>query len=257
LTPIDRDGVHVAALLHDPALADEPELLDAVTAAAGIAIENGRLHAELKARLEELRGSRFRVIEAEQKERQRLERNLHDGAQQRLVALSLELSLLEEQLQDDSDARARLGFARREIAASLAELREVARGIHPAVVSGHGLDVALEQLVARAPVPIRLTLDVDERLPEQLEVAAYYLVSESLANLGKHAKASSATVEITRSDRRLFVEIVDDGIGGADTERGSGLRGLADRVEALDGRLRVWSPAGGGTRVRAEIPCGS
>ena len=257
LTPIDRDGVHVAALLHDPALADEPELLDAVTAAAGIAIENGRLHAELKARLEELRGSRFRVIEAEQKERQRLERNLHDGAQQRLIALSLELSLLEEQLEDDPALSERLGFARREIAASLAELREVAHGIHPAVVSGHGLDVALEQLVARAPVPIRLTLQVGERLPEQLEVAAYYLVSESLANLGKHAEASSATVEVVRSDGQLLVEVADDGIGGADTERGSGLRGLADRVEALGGRLRVWSPVGGGTRVRAEIPCAS
>ena len=257
LTPIDRDGVHVAALLHDPALADEPELLDAVTAAAGIAIENGRLHAELKARLEELRGSRFRVIEAEQKERQRLERNLHDGAQQRLIALSLELSLLEEQLEDDPALSERLGFARREIAASLGELREVAHGIHPAVVSGHGLDVALEQLVARAPVPIRLTLRVGERLPEQLEVAAYYLVSESLANLGKHAEASSATVEVTRSEGQLLVEVADDGIGGADTERGSGLRGLADRVEALGGRLRVWSPVGGGTRVRAEIPCAS
>ncbi len=255
LTPIDRDGVHVAALLHDPALADEPELLDAVTAAAGIAIENGRLHAELKARLEELRGSRFRVIEAEQKERQRLERNLHDGAQQRLIALSLELSLLEEQLEDDPALSERLGFARREIAASLGELREVAHGIHPAVVSGHGLDVALEQLVARAPVPIRLTLQVGERLPEQLEVAAYYLVSESLANLGKHAEASSATVEVIRSEGQLLVEVADDGIGGADTERGSGLRGLADRVEALGGRLRVWSPVGGGTRVRAEIPC--
>ena len=249
--------MHVAALLHDPALADEPELLDAVTAAAGIAIENGRLHAELKARLEELRGSRFRVIEAEQKERQRLERNLHDGAQQRLIALSLELSLLEDQLEDDPALSARLGFARREIAASLGELREVAHGIHPAVVSGHGLDVALEQLVARAPVPIRLTLQVGERLPEQLEVAAYYLVSESLANLGKYAEASSATVEVARSDGQLLVEVADDGIGGADTERGSGLRGLADRVEALGGRLRVWSPVGGGTRVRAEIPCAS
>ncbi len=256
MTPIERDGVHVAALLHDPALAHEPELLDAVTAAAGIAIENGRLHAELKARLEELRGSRSRVIEAEWKERQRLERNLHDGAQQRLIALSLELSLLEEQL-DDPDVSARLSDARREIAASLGELREVAHGIHPAVVSGHGLDVALEQLVARAPVPIRLTMEVGERLPEQLEVAAYYLVSESLANVGKYAEASSATVEVTRSDGQLLVEVVDDGIGGADTERGSGLRGLADRVEALGGRLRVWSPAGGGTRVRAEIPCAS
>ena len=255
MTPIDRDGARVAALLHDSALADEPELLDAVTAAAGIAIENGRLHAELKARLEELRGSRSRVIEAGQKERQRLERNLHDGAQQRLVALSLELSLLEEQLEGDPDTSARLSLARREVAASLGELREVAHGIHPAVVSGHGLEVALEQLVARAAVPIRLTVEVDERLPEQLEVVAYYLVSESLANLCKYAQASSARVEVSRSDEQLLVEVVDDGIGGADTERGSGLRGLADRVEALGGRLRVWSPVGGGTRVKAEIPC--
>ena len=255
MTPIERDGVRVAALLHDPALADERELLDAVTAAAGIAIENGRLQAELKARLEELRGSRSRVIEAGQKERQRLERNLHDGAQQRLIALSLELSLLEEQLDGDQQASARLGVARREIAASLGELREVARGIHPAVVSGHGLEVALEQLVARAPVPIRLNVEVDDRLPEQLEVAAYYLVSESLANIGKYAQASSASIEVSRISGQLLVEVVDDGVGGADTERGSGLRGLADRVEALGGRLRVWSPVGGGTRVRAEIPC--
>ena len=184
-----------------------------------------------------------------------MERNLHDGAQQRLVALSLELSLLEEQLEGDPDTSARLSLARREVAASLGELREVAHGIHPAVVSGHGLEVALEQLVARAAVPIRLTVEVDERLPEQLEVAAYYLVSESLANLGKYAQASSARVEVSRSDEQLLVEVVDDGIGGADTERGSGLRGLADRVEALGGRLRVWSPVGGGTRVKAEIPC--
>jgi signal transduction histidine kinase len=195
------------------------------------------------------------VIEAGQRERQRLERNLHDGAQQRLIALSLELSLLEEQLDGDPDARARLDLARREIAASLEELREVARGIHPAVVSGHGLEVALEQLVARAPVPIRLKVDVDDRLPEQLEVAAYYLVSESLANVGKYAQASSASVEVGRRDGQLLVEVVDDGVGGADTELGSGLRGLADRVEALDGRLRVWSPLGGSTRVKAEIPC--
>jgi signal transduction histidine kinase len=254
-TLIDRDGVHVAALLHDPALADEPELLDAVTAAAGIAIENGRLHVELNARLEELKGSRARIVDAGQQERKRLERNLHDGAQQRLIALSLELSLLEEQLDGERDATARLGLARREIAASLEELREVARGIHPAVVSGHGLEVALEQLVARASVPVRLTVEVDERLPEPLDVAAYYLVSESLANVGKYAHASSATVEVRRSQGELVVEIVDDGIGGADTDRGSGLRGLADRVETLGGRLRVWSPVGGGTRVKAEIPC--
>ncbi len=255
VTLIERDGARVAALVHDPALLDEPELLASVTAAAGIALENARLHAELKARLEELRGSRARVIAAGQSERQRLERNLHDGAQQRLIALSLELSGLEQQLRDDPNASARLEAARHEIAASLDELREVARGLHPAVVSGHGLGVALEQLVVHAAVPVRLTVNIESRLPEALEVAAYYLVSESLANVAKYARASSASVEVTRRDHDVLVEVLDDGIGGADESRGSGLRGLADRVEALGGQLRVWSPAGGGTRVRAEIPC--
>jgi signal transduction histidine kinase len=254
-TLIDREGAHVAALVHDAALEDEPELLAAVTAAAGIALENARLHAELRARLEELRGSRARVIAAGQSERQRLERNLHDGAQQRLIALSLELSLLEEQLDGDPNASERLGQARREVATSLEELREVARGIHPAVVSGHGLAVALEQLAVRATVPVRLTVETGERLSEALEVAVYYFVSESLANVGKHAQASSVRVEVTRRDGDVLVEVADDGVGGADTELGSGLRGLADRVETLGGRLRVWSPAGRGTRVRAEIPC--
>jgi len=213
------------------------------------------LHAELAARLEELRGSRVRVIEAGQRERQRLERNLHDGAQQRLVALSLELTMLKKRLDADPEATERIDHARTEIAMSLEELRDIARGLHPAVVSGHGLAVALESLAARAPFPVRLTVALEDRLPEQLEVAAYYLVSESLANIGKHAHASAATVDVTRCDGEVVVEVVDDGIGGADTERGSGLRGLADRVEALDGRLRVWTPSGHGTRVRAEIPC--
>jgi signal transduction histidine kinase len=255
-TLIDRDGAHIAALLHDPSLKEEPELLDAVSAAAGMALENGRLHAELRARLEELRGSRGRVIDAGQKERQRLERNLHDGAQQRLIALSLDLSRLEGRLQADPEAAAGLEEARNEIALSLAELRDVARGIHPAVLSGHGLAVALESVAAGAPLPVRLTVDLEGRLPEPIEVAAYYVASESLANVGKHARASAATVDVSRANGEVVVEVVDDGIGGADTERGSGLRGLADRVEALSGRLRVWTPRGGGTRVRAEIPCG-
>jgi signal transduction histidine kinase len=255
-TLIDRDdGTHVAALVHDASLRDEPELLDAVTAAARFALENARLHAELRARLEELKGSRARIIEAAQTERQRLERDLHDGAQQRLVALSLELGLLEEKFEGDADARAALDQTRREITESLRELRELAHGIHPAVLTGHGLAVALKTLVARAQVPVRLTVDLDGRLPERQEVAAYYVVSESLTNVAKYAYASSAEVAVRHADGRLVVEIVDDGIGGADTRRGSGLRGLADRVEALGGRLRVWSPTGGGTRVEAEIPC--
>jgi signal transduction histidine kinase len=255
MTPIDRDGERMAILLHDPGLEEERELLAAVGAAAGIALENGRLHAEQKAHLEELKGSRARVIEAGQRERQRLERNLHDGAQQRLVALSLELSMLEKQMGDDADARARLDQARREIAISLDELRAVARGLHPAVLSGHGLEVALQSIVAGAPVSVRLAVGFEDRLPEQIEVAAFYVVSESLANIGKHAQAASATVDVTRLGGMVVVEIVDDGVGGADSDHGTGLRGLADRVEALGGTLRVWSPAGRGTRLRAEMPC--
>jgi signal transduction histidine kinase len=254
---IDRDGARVAALLHDPALKDEPELLAAVTAAAGIALETARLNVELQARVEELRGSRTRIVEAGHRERQRLERDLHDGAQHRLVALSLQLSLLEEQLAGDSSATAQLGRARSEIDTSLEELREIAQGIHPAVVSGHGLSVALEQLAARARVRVRLKVEIEGRLPEAVEVAAYYLISEALVNVSKHAGASLATVDVMHSDRHIRIEVVDDGMGGADTEGGSGLRGLADRVEALGGELRVWSPLGGGTRVRAEIPCAS
>jgi signal transduction histidine kinase len=254
-TLIDRDGQHLAALLHNPSLGDEPELLEAVAAAAAIALENGRLHVELRARVEELKGSRQRVIEAGQHERRRLERNLHDGAQQRLIALSLALGLLGERLGSDPEARSRLERARGEIALSLEELRDVARGIHPAVVSGHGLAVGLESLAARAPVPVRLTVELDGRLDERIEVAAYYVACESLTNIGKHARASSATVAVSRANGELVVEVVDDGVGGADSERGTGLRGLADRVEALGGRLRVWTPRGGGTRVRAEIPC--
>jgi signal transduction histidine kinase len=254
-TVIDRDGERVAALIHHSALEEEPELLDSVKAAAGIALENGRLHAELRARLEELRGSRARIVEAAHNERQLLERNLHDGAQQRLIALSLKLSLLHGRLRSDPEVKAGLDEARREIAASLSELREIAHGIHPAVVSGHGLAVALEQLAARAPVSVDMRVDVEARLPEPLEVAAYYVVSESLTNIAKHAHATTARIEVAKEEDELVLEIVDDGQGGADPERGSGLRGLADRVEALGGRLRIWSANDDGTRVRAEIPC--
>ena len=253
-TLIEHDGERVAAIIHDPALLHERELLDAVCAAAELALENGRLHAELRAGLEELRGSRERVVQAGQEERKRLERNLHDGAQQRLIALSLELARLGNRV-DDSDAQARIDAARSEIAVSLDELRDVARGLHPAVLSGHGLEVALESLAAQSTVPVRLTVAVPERVSEPVEVAAFYVVSEGLANVGKHAQARSATVDVARSNGQLVVEVVDDGVGGADSEAGSGIRGLADRVEALGGRLRVWTPHGGGTRVRAEMPC--
>jgi signal transduction histidine kinase len=255
VTFVKQNGEQIAALIYDAALAEEPELVEAVSAAAGIALENGRLEAELRARLRELQGSRSRVVEAQQNERRRLERNLHDGAQQRLVALALELGLLAEQADNDPGTQDRLKHARSEVAESLDELRDIARGLHPAVVSGHGLAVALESLAATTPFEVQLQTDGLPRLPEQLEVAAYYVVSESLTNAAKHAQADRVTVEAGITDDTLMVEIVDNGIGGADSERGTGLRGLADRIEALNGRLRVWSPVGKGTRVRAEIPC--
>jgi signal transduction histidine kinase len=246
---VDRAGTPVAALLHDPSLRDEPALLDSVGAAAGIALENARLHAEVRA-------AGTRVLEATQSERRRLERDLHDGAQQRLVALSLELGMLQARLGEDPDARSAVEQARRELTHSLEELRELARGIHPAILSGHGLEAALEGLAARAPVPVRVTVEVKGELPEAVEVATYFLVSESLTNVAKYAHATSATVDVVRANGDLLVDIADDGVGGASAERGSGLRGLADRVEALGGRLVVTSPAGNGTRVRAAIPCG-
>ena len=195
------------------------------------------------------------MIAASQKERQRLERNLHDGAQQRLIALSLELSLLEKKLEDDPEMAARLDQARREVAVSLDELRAVSRGLHPAVLSGHGLEVALESIAAHSPTPVELTVNLKIRLPEEIEVAALYVVSECIANVGKHAQATSVRIDVEQTATGVAVEVVDDGVGGADTERGSGLRGLADRVEAHGGRLRIWSLPGGGTRVRAEMPC--
>jgi signal transduction histidine kinase len=256
VTLVKQNGEQVAALVYDATLGEEPELVEAVSAAAAIALENGRLEAELRARLQELHGSRTRVVEAQQNERRRLERDLHDGAQQRLVALALELGVLAEQAGTDPATQTRLKRARGEVAQSLNELRDVARGLHPAVVSGHGLAIALESLVAVTPLEVQLKTDGLPRLPEHLEVAAYYVVAESLTNAAKHAQAGQITVDVSVIDNTLIVEIVDDGIGGADSERGTGLRGLADRVEAQNGRLRIWSAAGQGTRVRAEIPCG-
>jgi signal transduction histidine kinase len=253
---VDGSGTPVAALLHDPSLQEHPALLDAVGAAAGLALERARLHAELHARLDELRGTRARILDAAQSERRRLERDLHDGAQQRLVTLGLDLGMLERRLGDDPEARRALEQARGELQLSLDELRELARGIHPAVVTGSGLQAALEGLAVRAPLPVRLSVLLPDRPPEPVEVAVYFMVSECLTNVAKYAHASAASVDVVRTNGELVVEVADDGVGGATGDNGSGLRGLADRVEALGGHLHVTSPAGDGTRVRAEIPCG-
>jgi signal transduction histidine kinase len=239
VAPINDD----ASLVYDASLDDDPELVEAVASAAGIALES-------RARLE-------RLVTAGDEERRRLERNLHDGAQQRLVALAMQLRLIQHEIQADPAAAERLvNSASEELAMSLAELRELARGIHPAVLN-HGLEPALQSLAGQATVPTEVAYAAEGALPEPIELAAYFVTSEALANVGKYARASHARVRVVQVDGELVVEIADDGVGGADASRGSGLRGLADRVEALDGRLRVESPPGAGTVIRAELPCGS
>ncbi len=203
----------------------------------------------------DVRASRARLIEAQADERRRLERNLHDGAQQRLVSLSLALRLAQSKLDRNPEAAKEiLAGASEELALALGELRELARGIHPALLSERGLAAAVRSLAERAPLPVELTAVTDERLPTPVEAAAFYVISEALANIGKYAQASLVKVSVVRENGRAIVEVDDDGVGGADPLRGSGLRGLVDRVEALDGRLEVLSPEGGGTRLRAEIP---
>jgi signal transduction histidine kinase len=203
---------------------------------------------------EELAASRMRIVEASDAERRRLERNLHDGAQQRLVATSLTVRLAARRVTADPALRAMLDGAGDELARALEELRELARGLHPAVLSDHGLRAAIEAVADVAPLPVAVDVPLDERLPETVEAAAYFVVCEALTNVAKYARASEARVRVGRIDDHAHVEVVDDGVGGADERGGSGLRGLADRVEALGGRLVISSPVGAGTAVRAELP---
>ena len=254
VTVLERHGRRVAALVHDPALAEHQELLDAVSSAAGLALENEQLQAELRAQLEELRESRARIIEAGDHARRRLERNLHDGAQQRLVALSLGLGLIETKIANDPEAAAELlSSAREELALGLAELREIARGLHPAILS-RGLAVALAGVAERSPVPVDLRVDLEERPPEPVEATAYYVVTEALTNVARYACASAARVRLDRDADGLRIEVADDGGGGAKISPGSGLEGLRDRVEAIGGRLELHSPPGGGTRITVFLP---
>lgn len=219
-----------------------------------MAEENVRLDAQLQARLDELRESRARIVQAGDAARRKLERDLHDGAQQRLVGLALDLRLAREKLEDDPNAAAAmLDYASAELARATEELRELARGIHPAVLSDRGLGAAVEVLAQRTPVPVRIEASLDGRLPGTVEAAAYFVIAEALTNVVKHSGAGRAEVGIRRDDGHLLVEVRDDGAGGADRS-GSGLRGLADRVAALDGRLEVEGSPRGGTVVRADIP---
>jgi signal transduction histidine kinase len=254
-TVVQHGGQRVAVLVHDASLLDDPDLIRAACAAGGLALANARLQAELRASVNELRQSRARIVEVGDTERRRLERNLHDGAQQRLLAVALGLRLVEARLAAHPVEADLVASSRSELEQSLQELREIAHGIHPAVLSDHGLAVALETAVARSSVPVRLSMEVDGRLPEPIEAAAYYMVCEALTNTAKYAHASKATVHISCHDGQVRIEVTDDGRGGADMATGSGLRGLADRVAALDGRFVLTSPAGGGTAISAQVPC--
>jgi signal transduction histidine kinase len=255
VTVLEYDGKRLAAIIHDPALVDDPALVQAVGAAASMQLENARLQAELRAQLKEVRASRVRIVTAGDAERRRLERDLHDGAQQRLIGVRLALQLARGQLADGgTTVDELLDEADAEVIGALGELRALARGIHPVVLTEEGLEAALAALGRRLPIPVELHVCPD-RLPAPVEATAYFVASEALANVVKHAAATRTTVAVSRADGQVSIEVTDDGVGGADAA-GAGLRGLRDRVETLDGSLRVDSEAGHGTRVTAAIPCG-
>jgi signal transduction histidine kinase len=241
-------------LLYDASLDDDPELVEAVAATAAIALDEARLHAESEHQLAELRASRERIVAAGDAERRRLERNLHDGAQQRLVAVALQLRMARDRLARGEDALELVSVAGDEAQKAIGELRDLARGIHPAVLTERGLEAALRDVVARSPVPVDFIEAPAGRFPSTIEATAYFVVSEALANVAKYARAERASVAVRRDGDALCVEVCDDGRGGANPMSGSGLRGLLDRVGALNGTLTVVSPPGEGTTIQAHLP---
>jgi signal transduction histidine kinase len=259
VTRLAHDGEPLAVLVHDPSLLDEPKLIEAAAAAARLALENARLSAELHSQLDKVKESRARIVAAADDERRRIERDIHDGAQQRLVALALELRSAQRRLTAaDPELERTLASAVNELQVAVEELRELARGVHPAILTEEGLAAALESLVIRAPLPVTVETVPDERLAAEVEATAYFVACEGLANVVKHADASAATISARRRRGSLVVQIADDGAGGARLNGGgSGLRELADRVEALGGCLQIHDLPAGGTRIVAEIPCGS
>jgi signal transduction histidine kinase len=256
-TPVKDGSRTVAALVHDRALRERQPLVDAVGAAARLALENERLQAEVRSQLEEVRASRARIVATADAERRRIERNLHDGAQQRLVTLSLELALAREHAASGAsgELQASLDEAAADVAAALAELRELGRGLHPAILTEAGLGAALEALAERAAVTTHVNARLPERPPAPVEAAAYFVAAEALANAAKHARATHVNIEAHKQNGRLMLLVDDDGVGGADSTCGSGLVGLTDRVAALGGNLVIDSPAGRGTHLQAELPC--
>jgi signal transduction histidine kinase len=259
ITRIERRGEPVAVLVHDIALLEDRGLVNAIVSAIRLTIDNERLAARIKSQLAEVAASRTRIIAAGDAERGRIERDLHDGAQQRLVTIALALRLAEARLGDDADpaTRAVLSQSVKDLSEAIEELRDLARGIHPTILTESGLGAALESLVDRSPLPVRLTVDLPVELPNAVAASAYFAVSEALTNVAKHTDATLVTVSAVADDGTLRVEVTDDGNGGAHTARGSGLRGVADRIAAVGGTFCLHSPPGGGTRIEVELPCES
>jgi signal transduction histidine kinase len=254
VTRVEGSGGPIAALVHDPAVLDDPGLLSDIRAAAELAAANARLQADLRGQVVELEASRRRVLDAGDHERQRLEQQLRDGPLRRLNALAAVLAA-SRRGSPGRETAARLAPAEGELAETLADLTRLGRGLHPRDLTDLGLAGALRALIERSPCPVSMVVARDPGdLDPAVAAAAYYLCSEALANIDKHARAASATIKMTTSNGHLAVEVTDDGVGGADGTRGSGLRGLADRVETLGGSLTVTSPPGAGTRLRARIP---
>lgn len=257
VTPVERQGEELAVLVHDPALVDQRPLVDAVLAATRLALENARLHAAQRAQLEEMRASRARIVAAADAERHRIQRDLHDGAQHKLLAIAMLVGQAREELvRCPAYPSGTLDMAGTQLHEVIRELRELTEGIHPPALTEQGLAAVIETLAERAPLPVRFTVPM-RRWPDQVERAAYFVINEALANIYKHAVARTATVNVDGGDHTLMVRVVDDGIGGADPDRGSGLRGLRDRVAAIGGTLAIHTGPGAGTRVEAELPCGS
>lgn len=251
---VDLGGEMVAAIFFDSSIDDQSELIRTVGGAAALSLENNRLEAELRAKLAELRDSRARIVEAAESERKRIERNLHDGAQQQLIAIALKLQLATSRLEADPEsAKKQFRSAAFDLTSATEELRELARGIHPAIVTDQGLEAALVALADRSPIRVDVLALPGHSLEEHVESAAYFVVSEALANIARHSGADRAGISVRETGDLIEIVVSDNGVGGARIEDGTGLRGLADRVAAMDGSLSIESPDGKGTRLRAVI----
>ncbi len=257
VTLVGSHSEPIAALVHDPALLEDPGLLNGLAAAVRLTIDNEKLQRRIQTQLDEVADSRTRLLAEGDAQRRRIERDLHDGAQQRLVTIALALKLAEAQIDGEAEPTTRVALSRavEDLGVAVNELRDLARGIHPAVLSESGLSAALESLADRSPLPVTVSADLPSDLPEVVAASGYFAVAEALTNVAKHSGAHAARISASVSQGSIIIRVADDGRGGANPEHGTGLRGVADRLQAVGGTLRVSSPHGGGTQVEIELPC--